>query len=200
MRVLDSVLIGFARLLVQYIRSYSPYLEAIPPSTTWERAMPWWHGPTYHGLVNCKVQKGGMIVWQWMINWKECGRQQSWLERLKKIMTCQAYESYLGWESWLTEDRSATRACSTAYVAISDAEVNPCVLRPVEVGASFDGAEWSASWQAKGCSARRQILSSYITPWISLPCSKAHDTWLRTMTGYGTWHNVYELALKDVHC
>jgi hypothetical protein len=24
-------------------------LEGVPPSATWGRAMPWWHGPTYHG-------------------------------------------------------------------------------------------------------------------------------------------------------
>ena len=24
-------------------------LEAVHPSATWGRAMPWWHGPTYHG-------------------------------------------------------------------------------------------------------------------------------------------------------
>jgi len=24
--------------------------EAVPPSATWGRAMPWWQGPTYHGL------------------------------------------------------------------------------------------------------------------------------------------------------
>ena len=26
-------------------------LEAVPPSTTWGRAMPWWQGPTYHGDI-----------------------------------------------------------------------------------------------------------------------------------------------------
>jgi len=37
-------------------------LEAIPPSATWWRAMPWWQGPTYHGqrttCVNCKGRCG----------------------------------------------------------------------------------------------------------------------------------------------
>jgi hypothetical protein len=27
-------------------------LEAIPPSATWGRAMPWWQGPTYHMVQN----------------------------------------------------------------------------------------------------------------------------------------------------
>ena len=42
-------LVGCPRLLIQYIRGYPPYLEAVPPSATWGRAMPWWQGPTYHG-------------------------------------------------------------------------------------------------------------------------------------------------------
>jgi hypothetical protein len=42
-------LIGCPRLLIQYILSYPPYLEAVPPSATWGLAMPWWQGPTYHG-------------------------------------------------------------------------------------------------------------------------------------------------------
>jgi hypothetical protein len=41
-------LVGCPRLLIQYIRSYPPYLQAVPPSATWGRAMPWWQGPTYH--------------------------------------------------------------------------------------------------------------------------------------------------------
>ena len=41
-------LVGCPRLLIQYIRSYPPYLEAVPSSATWKRAMPWWQGPTYH--------------------------------------------------------------------------------------------------------------------------------------------------------
>ena len=33
------------------IYSQIPYrLEAVPPSATWGRAIPWWQGPTYHGL------------------------------------------------------------------------------------------------------------------------------------------------------
>jgi hypothetical protein len=42
-------LVGCLRLLIQNIRSYPPYLEAVPPSATWGRAMPWWQGPTCHG-------------------------------------------------------------------------------------------------------------------------------------------------------
>jgi hypothetical protein len=40
-------LVGCPRVLIKYIRSYLPYLEAVPPSATWGRAMPWWQGPTY---------------------------------------------------------------------------------------------------------------------------------------------------------
>ena len=34
-------LFGCLRLLIQYIRSYPPYLEAVPPSATQGRSMPW---------------------------------------------------------------------------------------------------------------------------------------------------------------
>jgi hypothetical protein len=34
-------LVGCPRLLIQYIRSYPPYLEDFPPSATWGRTMPW---------------------------------------------------------------------------------------------------------------------------------------------------------------
>ena len=33
-------IIGCPRLFIQYIRNYPPYLEAVPPSATWGRAMP----------------------------------------------------------------------------------------------------------------------------------------------------------------
>ena len=33
--------VGRSRPLIQYIRSYLPYLQAVPQSATWERAMPW---------------------------------------------------------------------------------------------------------------------------------------------------------------
>jgi hypothetical protein len=35
-------------------------LEAVPPSATWGRAMPWWQGPTYYGRV------GGRNVALWI--------------------------------------------------------------------------------------------------------------------------------------
>ena len=52
-------LVGCPRLLIQYIRTYPPYLEAVPPSANWGCAMPWWQGPTYDRLAviknwNCK--------------------------------------------------------------------------------------------------------------------------------------------------
>jgi hypothetical protein len=42
-------LVGCPRLLIQYIRSYPSCLEAVAPSRTRGRAMPWWQGPTYYG-------------------------------------------------------------------------------------------------------------------------------------------------------
>jgi len=43
--------VGSLRLLIHYIHSYPPYLEAVRPSATWGRAMPWWQGPTYHSCI-----------------------------------------------------------------------------------------------------------------------------------------------------
>ena len=40
-------LVGSPRLFIQYIRRYPPHLQAVPPSATWGRAMPWWQGATY---------------------------------------------------------------------------------------------------------------------------------------------------------
>jgi hypothetical protein len=37
-------LVGGQRLLIQYVRSYPPYPEDFPTSTTWGRTMPWWQG------------------------------------------------------------------------------------------------------------------------------------------------------------
>jgi len=39
-------LVGCPRLLIQYIRSDPPHLQADPRSSGWGRAMPWWQGPT----------------------------------------------------------------------------------------------------------------------------------------------------------
>ena len=36
-------LVGCPRLFIQYIRSYPPYLQALPSPATRGRAMPWWH-------------------------------------------------------------------------------------------------------------------------------------------------------------
>ena len=30
------------------VRSYPSYLQAVSPSATWGRCVPWWQGPTYH--------------------------------------------------------------------------------------------------------------------------------------------------------
>jgi hypothetical protein len=46
-------LVGCPRL---HIRSYPSYLEAVPPSATRGRAMPWWQGPTY------RVDRDRLIV------------------------------------------------------------------------------------------------------------------------------------------
>ena len=45
------------RLLIQYIRSYPPYLEAVPPSATCGRAILWWQGPTYHWSTSSRCAK-----------------------------------------------------------------------------------------------------------------------------------------------
>jgi hypothetical protein len=50
--------VGCPRLLIKYIRSYSAYLKAVPPSATWGSATPWWQGSTYHDyfiLLTCRL-------------------------------------------------------------------------------------------------------------------------------------------------
>jgi hypothetical protein len=61
-------LVGCLQLLIQYIRSNPPYLQAVPPSATWGRAMPWWQGPTDHGAMSWwqgPTGHGAMPLWQW---------------------------------------------------------------------------------------------------------------------------------------
>jgi hypothetical protein len=41
-------LVGCPRLLIQYIRSYPTYLQALPPPATRGRAMPWWQTQLWH--------------------------------------------------------------------------------------------------------------------------------------------------------
>jgi hypothetical protein len=50
------LLVGCPRLLIQNIRSYPPYLQAVRPSATWGRAMLWWQGPIYRGVVSLPAQ------------------------------------------------------------------------------------------------------------------------------------------------
>ena len=44
-------LVGCPRLFTQYIPSDPPYLDAVPATATWRRAMPWWQGPTYRHVI-----------------------------------------------------------------------------------------------------------------------------------------------------
>jgi hypothetical protein len=60
-------IVGCPRLLLQYVRSYPPYLQAVPPPATWGRAMPWWQGRTYHGAMpwwQGRTYHGAMPWWQ----------------------------------------------------------------------------------------------------------------------------------------
>jgi hypothetical protein len=61
-----SPLVRCPRLFIQYIRSYPPYLEAVSPSATWERAMPWWQKPTYHRDRDPLITVTGthLLLWQ----------------------------------------------------------------------------------------------------------------------------------------
>ena len=53
--------INYCRLSATAYSIYShlsSVLEAIPSSATWGRAMPWWHGPTYHWpLLNTRINR-----------------------------------------------------------------------------------------------------------------------------------------------
>ena len=59
--------VGSPWLLIQYIASYPPY-QAVPPSATWRRAMPWWQGPIYQGQwaiqeLNTLITLRGLCFW-----------------------------------------------------------------------------------------------------------------------------------------
>ena len=59
-------LIGCPRLLIQYIRSYPPHLEDVPPARTWRSTMLWWLDHIYRGLVDAT---GSKIIWNWELWW-----------------------------------------------------------------------------------------------------------------------------------
>jgi hypothetical protein len=46
-------LVGCPRLLIQNILSYPPYLQAVPPTATWGRAMSWWQHWTHLSWEMC---------------------------------------------------------------------------------------------------------------------------------------------------
>jgi hypothetical protein len=43
----EPPLVGCPRMFIQYVRSYPPYMEAVSPSATWGRVMPWWQHWTH---------------------------------------------------------------------------------------------------------------------------------------------------------
>jgi len=53
-------LVGSPRLLIRYIRKCPLQLEAVPSSTTWERAFLWWMEPSYHNeeILDCYYEAG----------------------------------------------------------------------------------------------------------------------------------------------
>jgi len=54
--------VGRPRLLIEYIIRYHPHLEAVCPSATWRRAMPWWQEPTYHNYYLEDLGVDGRII------------------------------------------------------------------------------------------------------------------------------------------
>ena len=56
-----------------YAAAYSTYsqvvsiLEAVPPSGTWGRAMPWWQAPNYHGYIIDSRRKYFVARQQWKV-------------------------------------------------------------------------------------------------------------------------------------
>ena len=80
-------IVGCPRLFIQYIRSYRPYLQAVPPSATWGRAMPWWQGPTYQWqgptyrwqgpTYHCTRAHLSRTTWIWITTTAETGRSST---------------------------------------------------------------------------------------------------------------------------
>jgi hypothetical protein len=71
-------LVGCPWLLIQYNRSYPPYLQAVPPSATWGRAMPWWQGPTYHCDRDPLITVTGTHLSLWQENTYHWEQEISW--------------------------------------------------------------------------------------------------------------------------
>ena len=49
-------LVGCPRQLIQCICSYPPYMEVVPPSATWGRAMTWWQGPIIRLIKSSRMR------------------------------------------------------------------------------------------------------------------------------------------------
>jgi hypothetical protein len=74
-------LVGCPRLLIQYIRSYPPHLEAVPPSATWGRAMPWCQEFTCHDVHHRPSLRFGIYICLSLLRWKDEGTPLTGSER-----------------------------------------------------------------------------------------------------------------------
>jgi hypothetical protein len=88
-------LVGCLRLLIQFIHSYPSILEAIPPSATWGRAMPWWQGPTFMALLTLTHVFHLQIYPLWSMT-LPFARQHF------------QHKSYLFWTSWTMKNERAS--------------------------------------------------------------------------------------------
>jgi hypothetical protein len=78
----------YPRLLIQYIRSYAPYLEAVPPSATPGRAMLWgqgfhltWFKPKYMKQI-VRMIMSRWIRWVWRVA-REMFKERVLMDRQK---------------------------------------------------------------------------------------------------------------------
>jgi hypothetical protein len=55
--------VGCSRLLIQYVCSYPPYLEAVLLSATRRRAMLWWQEPTLQGVLSFSCFNRNIHSW-----------------------------------------------------------------------------------------------------------------------------------------
>ena len=37
-------------------------MEDVPPAVTWENAMPWWQGPTYHSMFHTANSNSDLLL------------------------------------------------------------------------------------------------------------------------------------------
>jgi len=83
---LEDHLLSTVRECLFNIYSQLPtILEAVPPSATWWRAMPWWQGPTYRGVDLLILTYSMVQSPSWEANWFAASQEIPRISRKPKV-------------------------------------------------------------------------------------------------------------------